>query len=313
MFRVTSLSLVALSVTIVTCSTPFAAADDPPDSAGSSILVISDCRVQFVRRRQLASDRSGILSEVTAEGRSVDEDQVVAILQDLVPRSTLAVAEARAGSDVDVRLAEKEHARALAEYEGAQAANEEAAGNRPAYPEIEITRRRLAAESAALQIEQAQRDLEVLRKSRDEADAELQSYSVRSPISGTVVRVLKDVGEGVQLAEPILEVVNSETARVEGFVPLDQLALVEVGMPVQVFIDLSGPGESPAAIPVPPAHRPKEAGPYEGRIGFIDLALQPVARSVRVWADVENTDGQLRDGMTARMEIEPESTVPEQP
>ena len=64
-----------------------------------------------------------------------------------VVTGALAVAEARAASDVDERLAEKEHEQAVAEYEAALEANREFAG---AFKGNEITRRRLAVEAAAM-------------------------------------------------------------------------------------------------------------------------------------------------------------------
>jgi len=279
------------------CILPGVQGDDDKPQPATSTIIIEECRVLFVDLVPIASPRAGILSRVADEGSRVSAGESVATLQDDVPRSALAVADARAASDVDIRLARKKHEQAAAEYQAALTANAESRGGVPVFSEVEVTRRRLAMESAELEIEQAERDLEVLRRARDEEQAELEIYSIRSPIDGIVTRSLKRPGEGVQLADPILNVIDPEVIRVEGFVRLDDVDRLEASMLVQVFAVVGSEDETD------PGLRPREIGPYDGHIGFVDLAVQPVARTVRVWADVRNTDGRLRDGMTARMVV----------
>jgi biotin carboxyl carrier protein len=267
------------------------------DAAGPdrAELEVTECRVLFPERVLLASEQMGILSEVLDEGTPVQQGQIVARLQDDVPRAAVAVAEARAGSDVAVRVAQKEQEQAQAEYDSALRANQ----NQPTYPETEITRRRLAAEAATLGIEKAAQDLEISRKQRDEAMAELQSSYLRSPIDGMVTLRIKHVGEGIRQADPVVEVVNTDIVHVEGFVTLNEVHQWRVGRPVEVYADLS-PAENLRPGPLTTAAR-REAGPYSGVIGFVDVSIEPLSRTVRVWAAVPNADGQLKDGMTARM------------
>lgn len=259
-----------------------------------SLREVRDCQVSFPERRLLAAERLGILSEVLDEGAAVRSGQVVARLQDDVPRSALAVAEARAASDVGVRVARKELEQAQAEYTAGLAANEV----RTTYPEAEITRRRLAAEAAALRVEEAEEELLIGQKLRDEALAQLNTSYIRTPIDGMVTLRIKRVGEGIRQGDPVLEVINTDVVRIEGFVPLNEIQYWRVGSAVDVYADLSSVDNLPAVGPVPARN---EVGPYEGVIGFVDVSVQPLSRTVRFWAEVRNVDGQLRDGMTARV------------
>jgi multidrug efflux pump subunit AcrA (membrane-fusion protein) len=256
---------------------------------------VAECTVRFPERVLLASERMGILDEVLSEGTPVSAGQIVARLRDHVLAAALAVADARATADVAVQVARKEQEQAQAEYDSGLRANQ----NRPTYPETEISRRRLAAEAASLRIQQAEEDLRILEKLRDEALAELETSYLRAPFDGTVNLQMKRVGEGVQHAEPVLELINTEVVHVEGFVPLHELRHWRVGRPVDVYADLSPAIELEISHSV--STRRNEAGPYNGVIGFIDQSIQPLSRTVRIWAEVPNADGRLRDGMTARM------------
>lgn len=255
---------------------------------------VRECQVQFPERRLLAAERIGILNEVFDEGTRVRSGQIVARLQDDVLRSALAVAEARATSDVAIRVARKEQEQAQAEYEAGLAANL----SRMTYPEAELARRRLAAEAAALRIEEAEDNLLISQRLRDEAIAELNTSFIRSPIDGMVTLRIKHAGEALRQGDPVLEVINTDVVRIEGFVTLEALQQWRVGRAVDVYADLSSADEF---SPVPADASRAEAGPYSGVIGFVDVSVQPLSRTVRVWAEVRNVDGQLRDGMTARM------------
>jgi multidrug resistance efflux pump len=255
----------------------------------------ANCRVKFVERRSLSVERPGILSEVANEGVRVEAGEIVLRVRDAVPKSALAVATARADSDADVRAAQKEHEAAEFEYQTHLSA-------RPgAYSEVDIRRVKLAWETAALKVEQAKYEREVNLRLKEQAEDELKTYYVPSTISGLVTRAFKGAGEAVQLGEPILEVVNTETVRVEGFVPLADIGWVKVGMPVTVSADLSGSAD--ASRGGEGQRGARSVVTVEGDLGFVDVDVTPVAKLVRVWADVPNREGLLRDGLDVELII----------
>ncbi|MBL8851371.1 MAG: efflux RND transporter periplasmic adaptor subunit [Planctomycetaceae bacterium] len=269
----------------------FAAGEPEPEAPGTNTDVRAvDCRVTFVERRTLAVEHPGILSEAVREGERVDAGQVVLRIRDAVPKSALAVAAARADSDADLRAAEKE-------FEAAKFEHQTYLNARPGtYTDIDIRRVQLAAETAALKVEQAKFEQEVNRRLKDQAADELGMYYVPSTISGLVTRAFKGAGEAVQLGEPVLEVVNTEQVHIEGFVPLADAWRVQVGMPVTVRVDLTG--ENKAS----PANDGDETTivTLQGELRFVDVDVQPVSKVVRVWTEVPNPENRLRDGLTAQ-------------
>jgi hypothetical protein len=49
---------------------------------------------------------------------------------------------------------------------------------------------------------------------------------------------------------------------------------------------------------------PIERVTFPGRIAYVDLKVEPVTHRVKVWAEVSNQNGILKDGLTARMSID---------
>ena len=262
------------------------------DRTDTTTIVVRDCRVLFTERRTLSSERLGVIEDIVAEGGLVAAGEKVIQLEDAIPRAALAVAESRVASDVTVRSAEKRAEAAHAEHKIRLKANENTTLGKPIYPESEVLRRRLDAEAADLDVETALHELAVFESQRDQAQADVNAYQRASPIDGLVTRVYRKPGETVQQSEPLLEVVNTRKVRIEGFVPVEQVFALQRGQPVTVRLD------------VPEADPAVELTEFRGTLDFIDVSVQPISRTVRVWADVENRDDILRDGLTAEMVVD---------
>jgi multidrug resistance efflux pump len=144
-----------------------------------------------------------------------------------------------------------------------------------------------------LQIEQARHRQAIAVLKRDEAAAQLKSFSVIAPFVGTVSKVLKHKGEAVRQGEPVLEMVNTRRVRVEGFLDVSNRRFVTPGTTVRVEPEVSVGNPT--------------AAPAVGKIVFVDSVVQPVTQQVRIWADVENADELLLPGLTAVMTISPVS------
>jgi hypothetical protein len=277
---------------LLTGSLLFADAD-PKQNSGADVIA-RDARLKFVERRTLAVERPGILSEAVREGERVEAGMIVLRVRDAVPKSALAVAAARADSNADVRAAQKEHEAAAFEYQTHVKANQSRPGT---YSEIDVRRVQLAAESAALKVELAEHERAVNQRLKEQAHDELSTYYVPSTISGLVTRAFKGAGEAVQLGEPVLEIVNTDTVRVEGYVPLQDVWQIKVGAAVTVRVELRVAGEADRA------GKQASVVTVDGVLGFIDVDVQPVAKVVRVWADIPNPQGLLRDGLDAELVI----------
>lgn len=261
------------------------------EAAAAGPIQLEECRIKLIDQVTLASDRPGVLKFVEPEeGDHVKKSQQVASLKDAVARAELAVARKKATDDVQVRYARKAKEVAEKEYEKNLQANKEFPG---AVPDVEVIRSKLAAERAVLQIEKAQHDQEINKLTAEESEAKLETYQVVAPIDGIVTRVWKSEGEAVNQGDKILEVSSTDRVRVEGYLPIEDMWRVEPGSAVQVQLN------------VPEVELPVEDETFKGHIVFVDVAVEPVTRQVRVWAEVQNRENILRAGLTADMTIYP--------
>ncbi|MCA9052774.1 MAG: HlyD family efflux transporter periplasmic adaptor subunit [Planctomycetaceae bacterium] len=255
----------------------------------SDRLTVQDCLTRFPHRRRLASERSGILVQAPEEGERFESGAIVARLSDAVPRATLAVAAKKASTDVDVRRAEKAYELARLNYEKMVAANSARPGT---FDPEELKPRELEASERELQVDVARHEFEVAQLEVEQHRAELGTYEIRTERGGMVTNVVKHDGEGVQLGEEVLEIVDTNVIRVEGHADGRYLGRLRPGLPVTVRVSLPAPDRQPSrTIDV------------TGTLGFVDISLTS-GDEVRVWADVENSTGTIAEGMHCVMEIE---------
>ena len=282
------LSAVAISttVTVQQSAVPIEKGEEKPG------VVHAQGTLAYKQQVSLSFDRPGVLAEVlTEEGQQVAKGDLVARLSDSVARTSLATANAEAESDARLMLARKQQEAAEVEHKQLVVANRRAPNT---YPKSNIDRLRLAAEVAAAQAKVAEHESVIAGLSAKQAEAELATFSIRSPIKGVVTRKLKQPGESVPQGESLLEIVDTEVVRVTGFVAANDAFRLKVGDPVEVRIRIEN-----AALPI-------EDETFKAKLGFVDLRVEPTRGVVRVWADLTNADGRLRDGMFADLTIRPE-------
>lgn len=257
---------------------------------GQTEIPVRDSRISFVDRTTLSAERSGVLAVVPDEGARVQQGEIVIRLRDDVPQAILKLARARAASDVQVRMAEKSALAAAAEYDAAIEANRISSASSPAFPPTHMTRLRLKAEAAQLQVDAALHEKLLAQLAAEQAEAELRTYHVVAGMDGLVTRIFKHAGEGVQQGESIAQIVNTETLRIEGYVDVQQVEQIHPGMDVQVQVDATAGTASPPLK-------------VSGKLGFVDISVQNLSGVVRVWADIPNQRGTIREGINATMKI----------
>jgi RND family efflux transporter MFP subunit len=275
------------SIGLLLLSSPIVFAED--DSSPPAEIPLTECRIKLIEQATLASDRAGILRFVECkEGDLVEADQQVAGLEDDLIAADLTAAEHKAKNDIPIRAAQKALELAQTEYDKARQANRDVKNT---VPLIELQRLKLAAEKAALEIEFAEHEMVLSRLERDFKRAEMATYGIVAPYTGVVTKVYKQRGEAVRQGDPIVEITNADRLRVEGWVDLHQAWRVSLGDRVTV------------QLTVPEAELPIEERVFEGRVTFIDVAVEPVTRRTRIFAEVVNQDNLLRAGLTADMTI----------
>jgi RND family efflux transporter MFP subunit len=278
---------------------PLALAADAPRSSGSPKICVSECRVKLIDEATLASERAGVLAEVSVtEGDSVRAGQVVATLRDEAIRTSRLIAEVEATNDVQIRYSKKLSELSRIEYMQAIQSNHQVAGT---VPDIEVRKLRMAAEKALLQIEQARHDFAVAALKFEEKGHALKSFQIVAPFDGFVTRVYKQTGEAVLESEPIVEIVSTQTMMVEGFVEMKDSYRIKKNAPATVQIDIPG------------VELDIEKLRFPARIEFVDVKVQPVTGKVRFSANVPNEEGLLRDGLMTTVTIDPDAGEPRVP
>lgn len=266
--------------------------DGSARSANPRRVRLEKCRITLIDHVTLASDRAGILSHVEfKEGDSVTRGIQVASIADDVAKATLAVAEKKAQNNVDINFAKIARDAAEQEFKRLEKANQNAEGTR-SVSLLELDKARLAADKARLSIEKAEHDLEVDKLDRNVKAAELKTFSVLAEFDGVVTKIYKKKGEAVRQGDPVVEIVNTDKVRIEGRVKLADLRFAKKG--AKAIVRLS----------VEELDLPEEKEAFEGRITFVDLVSDPIDKSTRVYAEVQNRDNILRAGLMAEMEIE---------
>jgi RND family efflux transporter MFP subunit len=159
---------------------------------------------------------------------------------------------------------------------------------------VVVERARIDVEQAKKDLETAQRALQAAENQLRVAERNVERRRIVAPIDGMVVAVNTHKGEWVQPGDKVVRIVHTGRLRVEAFVHLDDLPPVLSGQSVilRAEIPTLGPAEFPGAIT------------------FVSPEANPVNGQVRVWAEIENHQGQLRPGMSGSLLIRPDSGPP---
>jgi len=252
---------------------------------------VAKCRVTLIDRVTLASSRAGVLAYVEArESDRVRVRHIVAGLDSTIAEASLAVARQKASTTVARRMARKMVELSQAEFEKAVLANQKVEGG-GVFGEIDLRRLKLGVDKFTLEYEQAENDLKVQALIVKQLETEMKTYTVEAPFDGIVTRVHRSKGEAISMGDPLVELVNLDRVRVEGYVGIVDGLRIKEGTPVTVKLDL------------PDVDLPEERLEFPGKLVFVDVGVEPVTGQIRVWAEIPNPDGILRSGLPARMRI----------
>jgi len=125
------------------------------------------------------------------------------------------------------------------------------------------------------------------------AEQTLAEHTIVAPFDGIIINRYKNPGESVRANEKVVWLGNPYKVCVDPYVPLEYADRVKVGQVVE--IELSKSHEEPLAF---------EKKKYRGKITFVSPEVQTVGETgVRVRAELENPDLELRPGFLARVTI----------
>jgi multidrug resistance efflux pump len=298
-----------VSVLLAVVAGQYAFTQQPAPQAANG-FTIADCNVALLEEVEVAAQLPGVLTAVgVQEGASVKRGDILAQIDDADARVRrqevelqLKVSQKEASNDINVKAAIASADVADAELKESQAVNVESRG---AVPLTQIRREMLTVERARLQVEVAEVELEVAGLTADvrqvqlsRADLDIERRKVAAPLSGEVERRYKEVGEWVQIGDPIFQIVRMDVLRIEGFVTIDQqLPQLLFERPVTVTYSIYDPTDKAD---------PKKVFSFDGKIKFVSNKVE-AGGEYKVWAEVTNKKhkGQwvLRPGVTLSMTL----------
>ncbi|WP_166820116.1 efflux RND transporter periplasmic adaptor subunit [Thalassoroseus pseudoceratinae] len=263
-------------------------------------IVIPDAQVSLIEQVEVPAQESGVLSTIIArEGMTIREGQVIGQIDDaesqLEKRRAeieMDIAQRDARNDVRVRLASK-----TAEVRKAELARSEEAADRVhnVVSKTELEKLRLEVQRSQLEIEQAKHDLDLAElnfqlKQNEHAQAarSVERRRITAPLDSFVVEVNKRRGEWVKPGDIVCRLLRLDRLRVKGIVRLADVLNNPTGQPVVLEVTLAS----------------GEVRKYPGKVVFVSPEVNAVnGDELELWAEVENTDQNLRPGMTGRLII----------
>jgi multidrug efflux pump subunit AcrA (membrane-fusion protein) len=278
----------------------------PADLVGQVPVEIPNSLLKIIRSVSVPAETEGVIVELNvATGDVVSAgDRLAGIRQDVAKLAMKAaefeyqVAKAKVENNIDIRYSRKAHEVAQADLKRALDTNKRV---RNTITQGEIDHLRLVVERTKLEIEQAEQNdrIETLNLSLKENTVKqqnlfLQRHVIRAPIGGMVVAVQSTEGEWVKTSDTLVRIVRIDRLRVEDFVP------------VEVAID--GIEGNPVTFTSSIAKLQDQA--FHGKIVFVSPEANSLDSKVRIWAEIENTNHQLRPGLKGNLTIHPKSETP---
>jgi len=245
---------------------------------------------------KVAAKVPGRIAEIfVEEGQQVEKGKPVARLEDVDFKSALAATRAKgAAARARIQIARANVSELKVQIEREKPLVEKGVTAKATLDDLVARSESLTANVRSAEAEAAAADAETRS-----LETQLGSYVITTPISGTVVDKLVEVGEGVSpgFGTPgVIEVVDLDSLVVEVDVPEGRLSQVSVDLPAEIVLDAYPstrlPGSvkeigrrvnrSKATVPVkvkftqPPAQRIIKAGADQGKplVALPDMAAR---------------------------------------
>lgn len=266
------------------------------EETGAEELVLEGAVLKTIESTSLAAQVSGLIDVLDVkEGRRIRKGERVATIHDASVRAqirryelALDLARKKYSSDIDEQVAIKSQAVAENEFQRAIDANGKVAN---VYPPSEMDRLKLILDRSQLETARASHQRELARIEAELAEAELrlhqellEKHHVIAPCDGMVVAMEKRAGEWVEPGSTIVRLVEIDKLRIEGFVQAADISSEWVGAKGTVSLHHGGKVQDTTADLV-----------------FVSPEANPVNGQVRVFLEVDNSDGKLRPGLHPRV------------
>jgi RND family efflux transporter MFP subunit len=254
---------------------------------------VDDATIAWIEKSEVAAQHEGVIEKMELQhGMPVLRDKPIGYLHREVAKLTVAKAEVAVASTATEAKADaqKELAEAIV------ATNIRLNQRRPGMVSLEEMRKN----EAEVKVAEEMKNEAIEKRKLDQADLNLaqQAYdehTIKAPFDGIVIERLKNPGESVRAGDPVVRLGNLDKLRAWAYVPLEYAFRIKEGQVVDLQLKLGGTRGAPLPI---------EQKRFRGKITFIDPEVQAVAETaVRIFADFDNPDHDLRPGLKAVMTI----------
>ncbi|KAA5541132.1 HlyD family efflux transporter periplasmic adaptor subunit [Roseiconus nitratireducens] len=276
-------------------------------------MLVENCMVRYINKTKVPAESQGKLTELMVEeGMAIKAGDVIAVVDDKPARLALDVKKAEeleaklnAQNDVNKRDAVNSERIAAAEAQTYKELHEKGAT-----PYLEMKKKQLEAERAQLRIELADLNEDTAlavymgkQAASKMAEYDIEMRTIRAEFDAFVEKRIAQLGEWVQPGSPIVELVQMDRIRVEGFIDaINYAGQVRKGSPVVVTVIVGGTRDNPVTKR------------FETTIDYVSTELDLKHRH-RIWVSIPNEpvgDGWLiKPGMEASMRILPGDARPD--
>lgn len=271
-----------------------APAPAPGGQVATLVLDSSDqlATIDWIEKSDVAALREGVIREMELRlGDPAVKGQPIGYLHDEVAELTVAKSKLMAENDAAV-----EKAKAAAEVAMTVVARNKRLNDRKAgmVSQEDVAKAEGELKVAEAQVKESQGQLDVNKAELELAEQLLREHTIIAPFDGIVIKRMKEPGESVRANEAVVQVGNLSRLCANAYIPLEYAYRVRVGQVVELQPRLvGGLGDQPI-----------ERKTFRGRIVFVDPQIQAIAETaVRVRAEFENPDLELRPGLKAAMTI----------
>ena len=266
-------------------------------NANKPSIAVESAMLKTIESTALASQVAGMVQVMDVrEGKKVKKGDELGRIRDVAVRLqmekaklSVELSKKKQTNDIDQKLAAKNCAVAENEYHRAIEANMKVSN---VYPINEIDRLKLLFDRTTLESERAAHLRSVAEMESSIAELEyrqslelLQRHQILSPCDGVVTSVEKRVGEWVDPGSVLLTIVQIDRLRIEGFINATEALPQLIGSKATVRVE----------------HSQLER---QAELVFISPDANPVNSQVRVFLEIDNTDGLLRPGIRPTVVID---------
>ncbi|MCH1429415.1 MAG: efflux RND transporter periplasmic adaptor subunit [Chlamydiales bacterium] len=138
--------------------------------------------------------------------------------------------------------------------------------------------------SSLLELKEAQMDAAAAESELVHATKTLTACAIKAPYDGEIVDVFTDLHEMVQPGEELVEVIESSVLIGKILLPSDELPYVKNGIELDVEIQELG-------VVV------------KAKVSNVGAVIDPVSSMVKVYVEIENSEGLLKPGMIGKTRI----------